>query len=464
MNLRIFNKDVPLHSLLFVVGEGLLIYLAVLTASFFRFGNLEDSFLSHTCLARSLLITVVCQASLYYNDLYNLRVTDTYLELGLRLMKALGIASIALALIYYLVPSAMMGRGIFFVSLFFFILFVVSWRYVYNWVLKKKMFTEKILIFGDGSLSADILEGIGQRRDSGYQVAGIISQNSSRAPEFPEDIPVYKHDEHLCELAESLAIDKIVVAMDERRGCFPTRELLRCRMNGIQVLEGETLYEELTGKILVEKINPSWLIFSDGFRKTGLSRFSKRLVGLVMSSIGLLLASPLIGVIALAIKLDSRGPVIYRQLRCGQDGRPFELCKFRSMVADAEAGRGPTWAVANDSRVTRVGRVLRKYRLDEIPQMWNVLKGDMSFVGPRPERPEFVEELQKQIPYYSERHTVKPGITGWAQINYPYGASVEDALEKLKYDLFYIKNMSLLLDLLIIFQTIKIVLSRRGAR
>ena len=235
-------------------------------------------------------------------------------------------------------------------------------------------------------------------------------------------------------------------------------------MQGMTVLEGESFYENLAGKILAENINPSWLIYSDGFRKSRLIRLRKRAGDLVLAGLGLLVSLPLTLLTAVAIKLDSKGPIIYKQERCGQDGRTYKLCKFRSMVDNAELECGPMWALDDDCRVTTVGKILRKFRLDEIPQMWNVLKGDMSFIGPRPERPEFIEELQKIVPYYSQRHTVKPGITGWAQVSYGYGASVEDALEKLKYDLFYIKNMSAFMDYMIILKTIKIVLQQSGAR
>jgi sugar transferase (PEP-CTERM system associated) len=407
---------------------------------------------------------VVCQTCLYYNELYDLKVTDTYLELGLRLTKAMGIASIVLALIYYCVPSLLMGRGVFFITLAFLVVLVVSWRYTYNWILKKKMFTERVMILGRGRLCHEIIDEIAGRPDSGYQVSGVISMNSNSSSASFRDVPFFSRNDGLCELAESLHTKKIIVAMDERRGRLPTKELLRCKMKGIKILEGASLYEELAGKIFVEKLNPSWFIFSHGFHKSRITRLIKRSTGLIVASIGLLLTLPLIGLIALAVKLDSKGPAIFKQDRSGMDGRIFKLCKFRSMIDNAEAASGPCWATDKDCRITRVGKILRKYRLDEIPQMWNVLKGDMSFVGPRPERPEFVKRLEEMIPYYSERHTIAPGITGWAQVSYRYGASVEDALEKLKYDLFYIKNMSLIMDLIIIFKTAKIVLLKSGAR
>jgi len=464
MILRILNKDVPLRNLFFVVGEGILIYAAIVMVAFLRFGGIQESFMSAQIISKALLILVVFQSSLYLNELYNLKVTDTYIELGLRLTKAIGIASITLAIIYYCIPSLLVGRGIFFVSLVFLAILVVSWRYVYNWVLKKNMFTEKILILGLGELSQKILNAVNGHRDSGYLIAGVISTNSTSAVVLKEDIPVFELRDDLCDFAEAQHIKKIVVAVDDRRGNLPVQHLLHCKMRGLTVVEGESFYENLTGRILAENINPSWFIFSEGFRKSKLRTFAKRLIGVLFSSLGLLLTLPLTVVIAIAIKLDSKGPIFYKQERCGASGRIFELCKFRSMLDNAEEACGPTWARDDDCRITRVGRVLRKFRLDEIPQMWNVLRGEMSFVGPRPERPEFVKGLKEIIPYYEERHTVKPGITGWAQVSYGYGASVYDAMEKLKYDLFYIKNMSILMDFMIILKTAKIVIQQSGAR
>ena len=461
MILRVFNKDLPLRNLIFVCGEGVLIYTVVLVSTSLQLGSFNAFFSSYQVPANALLIMVVFLTSFYFNDLYNLKVTDSYMGLGCRLTKAIGIAFIILALICFGVPSLFSGNGIFALSILF-VLLGISWRYAYNYLLRKKMFTEKVLVLGSGRLCRKILDEISESRDSGYQVTGLVSTNSVPALNIASGIPVFNMNGSLYELAESLMSRKIIVAMDQKRGSLPTADLLHCKMNGFKILEGESFYEKLTGKILVEQINPSWFIFSKGFRKSRFTRIMKRTTGLILAGLGLLLASPLIGIIALAIKLDSKGPIIFKQVRCGQGERPFELSKFRSMIDNAEADSGPTWAQNDDCRVTRVGKILRKYRLDEIPQMWNVLKGDMSFVGPRPERPEFVEKLKKIIPYYSERHAVKPGLTGWAQISYGYGASVEDSLEKLKYDLFYIKNMNILMDLMIIFGTIKVVLNYNG--
>jgi sugar transferase (PEP-CTERM system associated) len=270
--------------------------------------------------------------------------------------------------------------------------------------------------------------------------------------------------DRLYEQAKHENVSKIIVALDQKRGVMPYRELLKCKVDGISIIDGDSFYESATGKIMVEKINPSWLIFSDGFVKTPAVRLEKRAVGLILSVLMAVFLSPLLALIAAAIKIDSPGPVIFSQERVGENGEIFTLYKFRSMLVDAEKKCGPVWASENDPRITRIGKIIRKLRIDELPQLWNVIAGDMSFVGPRPERPFFVERLRKSIPYYNERFSVKPGITGWAQIKYQYGASEEEALEKLKYDLYYIKNMSLVIDFIIILQTIKIVLLGRGSR
>jgi sugar transferase (PEP-CTERM system associated) len=265
-------------------------------------------------------------------------------------------------------------------------------------------------------------------------------------------------------LANEGKVDRIIVAMEERRGRFPTEELLKCRMEGISIEEGIAFYEHLTGKLLIERAYPSFLIFSNGFIKSTYHRVVKTVMDFMLSFLGFIISLPIMALVALAIKLDSRGPVFYQQERVGKNGKTFMLLKFRSMREDAERETGPVWAQERDLRVTRIGRIIRTLRLDEIPQMINVLRGEMSFVGPRPERPHFVGELKNEIPFYEKRHAAKPGITGWAQIKYPYGASTNDALEKLKYDLYYIKNMSLFLDLLILFRTVKIALFGNGAR
>jgi sugar transferase (PEP-CTERM system associated) len=319
----------------------------------------------------------------------------------------------------------------------------------------------RALVLGTGAIGK-VIAGLEETGTRPFTILGFLDDN----PNAPETVPaghvLLGKTQDLSALVEDTKPDLIVVAQMNRRGNFPAKALIDCRMRGIQVEDWPTFYEKETGKILVTDLRPSWLIFSDGFVKTYRTEIIKRLLDLSLSLVGLLLALPVMAVVALTIKLESRGPVLFRQARLGQNGRVFILNKFRSMREDAEKETGPVWAQDRDPRVTRVGSFLRKTRLDELPQLFNVLLGDMSFIGPRPERPEFVYTLQKQIPFYMERLSVKPGITGWAQVRYRYGATVEDAIEKLQYDLYYIKNLSLFLDLVILIATIQVVLFARG--
>jgi sugar transferase (PEP-CTERM system associated) len=284
--------------------------------------------------------------------------------------------------------------------------------------------------------------------------------------EEPEVSPVFEREEigPLVDFALSRDVDEIVTAMAERRGSLPVRDLLDCRLAGIRITDYAAFMERETGKVDLEGFLPSWLIYADGSKRTQLGMLMKRVLDLLASALLVTLTAPVVVLTAAAIKVSSPGPVLFRQERVGQNGRVFMLYKFRSMRTDAEAGGVPKWADANDPRVTAVGRVIRKLRIDELPQIFNVLKGDMSFVGPRPERPFFVEDLAEKVPYFRERHTVRPGITGWAQVNYPYGASVEDARQKVQYDLYYIKNFSVFLDILILIKTVRVVLFPSGAR
>jgi sugar transferase (PEP-CTERM system associated) len=268
----------------------------------------------------------------------------------------------------------------------------------------------------------------------------------------------------LVETVKKEKAHKLVISLTERRGTFPLQDVLNCKFSGIEVVDAPSFYEELTGKLLIENITPSWFIFSNGFRMNATIRFIKRMFDIMCSLAGLVVALPFFPLIALMIKIDSRGPIFFKQVRVGEMDKDFVLYKLRTMRQDAEHTTGAVWAQTYDPRITRLGRFLRKTRIDELPQLYNVLKGEMSFVGPRPERPEFVGKLKDVVPYYSERHFVKPGITGWAQIRYPYGASAKDALEKLRYDLYYIKNMSVFLELTIVLETIKVMLFGRGAR
>lgn len=464
--IRLFRQYFSLRKFLFILGEGALIYVAVALASFILLtGETSFEYLLQDNWWRILLVMLVTQLSLYFNDLYELKGSDNMIELATLLIQSIGITSILLAVIYFVFQDAMIGRWIFFASIIFLVMFLVSWRLLYAYVIHKKLFAEKTIIVGDGELAKDLLLAIKKRRDVSYDIRHVISNaNRENASSLMDGVSVRYGFDNICDLAEAEDVSSIIVALDQKRGVMPYRELLNCKVRGINIIDGESFYERVTGKLLVEKISPSWLIFSDGFVKSRISRFVKRLVGLTLSLLMLILLSPLMLLVAVAIKLDSRGPDLFSQERVGEHGKIFNVYKFRSMREDAEKYSGPVWAEEDDPRITRVGRIIRKLRIDELPQLWNVLKGEMSFVGPRPERPFFVEKLKKTVPYYNERFSVKPGITGWAQVKYPYGATEEDALEKLKYDLYYIKNMSVIMDLMVIFHTVKIVLLGRGSR
>jgi sugar transferase (PEP-CTERM system associated) len=464
MILKVFNQYVPLRKLAFILLETGFIMGMVLFGAYLRFLGDPTGFSDYEYLFfKALLIVGIVQLSLYYFDLYDLKIFRSNFELGIRLLQSLGVSSIILAVLYYLFPFLIVGRGIFLISLGFMGAVIVCWRVIYNRILRTKQLDQRIMIVGSGQLAKSIAREIIDRADTGFNVVGFITDNPERVGEKLVNPSVIGDQSQIFEIALREKVNRIIVALEERRGKFPEDQLLSCKMRGIPVEDGIQFYEHLTGRLQVESLRPSVLIFSDGFKKSKLTMWVKRVVEFSLSFIGLALLSPLILMISILIKIDSRGPIFYQQKRVGENGKIFKLIKFRSMVENAEAN-GPVWAEANDNRITRVGRWIRKWRLDEIPQMFNVLKGDMSFVGPRPERPYFVETLRREIPYYDRRFSVKPGITGWAQIKYQYGASKIDALEKLKYDLYYIKNLSPLFDLLIIFETIKVVLFGKGAR
>jgi len=463
--LRFFKQYYPIRNIFFVVGEGLFIYISVLMALLLKNSPATWSL----CVDQwynILLITVICQVSLYYNDLYDLNITNSFTELGIRLFQALGSAAIALAFIYFIFPQAIIGKGIFILSICFIILLIVSWRFLYAFILDRGLFNQRIILLGSGQLVWDIMSEINGRKDSGYGVLvldKLLDVDESLTDKKNAFQLKGKKYNGLYDMARDLRVRKIVEAFTEKRGVLPSVELLKCRVAGIDVLNGISFCEMLYGKLRVEFTHPAWLIYSEGFKKSVIQRFVKRLVDLIVSSMMLIALLPVMVFVAILIKLDSEGPVFFSQSRLGRKRKPYRIYKFRSMVDKAEKD-GPVWAQNDDCRVTKVGMFIRKWRIDEIPQIWNVLKGDMSFVGPRPERDFFVKKLEEQIPYYSIRFTVKPGITGWAQISYGYSGSIEEAKEKLNYELFYIKNMSILMDFLIIARTIKTVIFGVGAR
>jgi sugar transferase (PEP-CTERM system associated) len=416
-------------------------------------------------LPRALIFAGVATVFIIAFGLYNVRIQPSGAGTVLRLVLSMLLACIALVVIYYFVPVIDLGRGTLGASGIFALTGLVVARFVFLRTADDVIFRRRILAYGAGENAAS-LSSLKVRADlRGFEVVGFVPNDGSPRSVDPERIVEIAPGD-LLEFSKASDIDEIVVALDDRRKGLPMEELLACRLAGIPVVDVLTFLERETGKVELSMLYPSWLVFSEGAINGRITNAAERLFDLVASLTLLAVSWPVMLFTALAIWLESglRGPVLYRQTRVGLEGRPFDVLKFRSMATDAEAGGEAIWAKKNDPRVTRVGWLIRKYRIDELPQLFNVLSGEMSFVGPRPERPEFVETLTDQIRFYKERHCVKPGITGWAQLCYPYGASESDAFQKLQYDLYYVKHRSPLFDLLILLQTAEVILWRRGAR
>jgi len=457
----ILGKFVPLRAIAFMIGEFALIFAAV-CAGYLLFAGMAVLGDLPLLVARGLLVTWVFQLCLYYFDLYEFSEKQNLYDMAMRITQAWGAGCVIIAIIYLIFPPIIIGTRIFLTAFLVAYIGVVLWRGVYVLMIEHRLFTTRLLVLGSGEQSGRIVRKLAQLIDSGYAVIAQVGEGDRPGLIAPE-AAVYTDPSELSALVRRHRIEVLVVALDDRRGKMPIRELMECKLAGLKIVNGITFFEGLTGTILVENVNPSWIIFSEGFQKKRRIELVKRTMDIVLSLAGLVVSLPITVLSALIIKLESPGAVLYRQVRVGTGGRTFELIKFRSMRQDAEPD-GPVWAAERDPRVTRYGNFIRKTRIDELPQLWNVLRKDMSFVGPRPERPEFVQGLQERIPYYSLRHTVRPGLTGWAQIKYPYGASEEDALRKLEYDLYYVKNLNVVMDTMIILQTIKTVLFQKGGR
>jgi lipopolysaccharide/colanic/teichoic acid biosynthesis glycosyltransferase len=538
--LNVLRHYLPLRKALLIASELVLISLVVflVMASHLwapterlrgqlAFESLDPASARWQVLLSSLIVAVLAQVTLAFNELYDFRVSSSRFERMARFLtsssSAVLLVTLALALVRRWEIEGVLefpplpftqAAVLLTTALFAAFLLVFLWRHVFHSLLGRSSFQERLLILGGGRTAKRLLDELNGRSNTGFELVALLARSdttverrqrdrrgspattgnpwfeasqseASRREESGEALyedlsetklliapapgsrleeapPGPGTREPLPALCQRLSVDLIVVAIEERRGSLPTDELLRCRLDGVVVQEAEAFFERLTGKIPAEAMRPSYLIFNPGFDMHPLAAMTKRLMDFTLALVGLALTWPAMLAVALAVRLDSSGPVLFRQERTGQGGRPFTLCKFRSMRADAERISGPVWAAEDDPRITRVGRWLRKTRLDELPQLFNILAGSMSLVGPRPERPHFVAELADKLPYYNQRHSVKPGLTGWAQINYPYGNTVEDALQKLQYDLFYIKYQSLLFDLSILFNTVKTVLLRKG--
>lgn len=449
-------------SLLLIAADAALAILSVAVGYCLRFGGASSfSELVEPGGLRLLIIAAVVIVSGFFCELYSRGQRFSATDLAARLAVVMMVSLLVLSALYYLVPVVMIGRGLLSLALMLCGILQFALRRGLHALGGLPGFSQRVLVLGVGPL-AEVIEATINLSRGRYVLAGFV-QPASDIMTVSED-RVVGHVKEIARLVQQQRASHLVVAVTERRGVLPVKELLVCKLNGTEVLDSPSFYERLSGKLLIENIQPSWFIYSNGFRITLLKRLYKRFLDILFSLTGLFLALPLFPLVALLVRIDSPGPVLFRQIRVGEKGREFAILKFRTMRQDAESLTGAVWSQRNDPRITRIGGMLRKTRLDELPQLFNVLKAEMSFIGPRPERPEFVEQLTERIPYYNKRHFVKPGLTGWAQICYPYGASAEDALEKLRYDLFYIKNYSFLLDLFIVLETVKVVLYGRGGR
>ena len=454
-------QEVTWRSTTLVVAESALIVSAVTMSAFLRLGTGGWELLAAgTFIPRALLMTYVCQLCLYYNDLYDQpRLAADLRELLVRILQALGASSIILAAVYFWFPNLILGQGVFAGAAMLVATAVIGWRLAFAWTARLASPRERLLLVGTNPAAIALARELEGREDLGIQIVGFIDAERGTAR---TNVDVIGTIDDIPAVVRARGVDRVVVSLADARGRLPMEQLLEMKLSGVTFDHLASVYEEYTGKIAVENLRPSWFIFSPGFRKTRALLVIKRALDIVVALVGLTVSFPLLVLLAIAVKASSPGPAFYRQARVGQSGRVFSVCKLRSMRQDAETGTGPVWARHDDNRVTPLGRFMRRTRLDELPQLWNVLCGNMSFVGPRPERPEFVRSLTQQIPFYGQRHVVKPGLTGWAQVRYTYGASVEDAIQKLQYDLYYVKHMSVWFDLIIILETVKTVVSQAG--
>jgi len=464
--IRILWRNMTRRTVALIVGDALLIASGVLVGAIIRLGSRDTVWLfgHQNGYSKTTVVVVICLLCLYFADLYNLRRVAERGEMFVHLIQALGAASIVLALIYFWFPALLIGRGVILLTSVIVIGTLASWRAGLSWLGRRMKPRERLLLVGTSQAAIALAREMYARREElGADIVGFIDPDPGRLGAPVLNPRVIGTVEDIPSIVRGRAVDRVVVSLADARGKLPMEKLLEMKLEGVTFDHLASVYEEYTGKIAVENLRPSWLIFSKGFRKSRSQEAAKRILDVVTSVVGLIVMSPVMMLIALAVKCTSRGRVLYHQERVGRHGRVFTVYKFRSMQENAEEETGPVWASRNDGRITRVGRILRRSRLDELPQLWNVLVGDMSVVGPRPERPQFVQQLTRQIPFYGQRHVVRPGLTGWAQVRYTYGASVEDALEKLQYDLFYIKHIAIAFDLFIIFATLKTIVLSKGA-
>lgn len=464
---RVFKQYIPMSFILLGVVEFGLFVFSIYAGVALRF-NMQDwdiQKLADTLFYKSLIFALIMFLSMAAMGLYQRRFRHGLAGLSLRLGAAFLLGSVGMSLIYYVFPIFFLGRGAIVATFIIAAFLILLIRATFLKTIDQDTLKQRVLVVGAGDYAHQISNTLRRRTDQrGFKIVGYVHVKGEH--DVVDEKLVIRPDVPLLTLCKHLQIEEVVIAVgDRRRKSFPVHDLMDCKLSGIDIIDLQTFFEREVGKIKLDILNPSWLIFSDGFNQNQAQEVVKRSFDIMMSLLLLLVTWPAMVLVALAIFIEEgfKGPVLYRQVRVGRHWKLFNVYKFRSMRVDAEKA-GAQWAQRQDPRVTRVGEFIRKVRLDELPQIFNVLKGDMSFVGPRPERPEFVTQLSEQIPYYAERHRVKPGITGWAQVCYPYGASERDSIEKLQYDMYYIKNYTLFLDFVIILQTAHEVLWGKGGR
>jgi sugar transferase (PEP-CTERM system associated) len=456
--IRLFNVYYPTRTLALLLCDAALVGGSFLLATAYVAGqDTNIALIYENGILKIVVITIITLLLSHYFDLYEPQRISGGWEIYFRLLLVLSVLSFVLAGLVYVFPDLFIGPHVFTIGIATLAVILVLWRRAYEWIIGLAMFRERVYVLGDGERARAIVQTLRLRRDAGMEAVDVEGETDVDRPRerFAADLRALRQAKP--------GIDRVIVALEDRRGSMPVRELLDLRLNGVVVEDASTLIERLSGKLPLAGLNPSSVIFTSGFNVKASQQIVRRLVSVTVSLLGLLICLPFIPFIILAVRLSSPGPIFFRQTRVGLRGRHFAVLKFRTMRQDAEAG-GAVWATKDDPRVTPVGRFMRKTRLDEIPQLWNVLRGEMGFVGPRPERPEFVQWLASEIPFYELRHLIRPGITGWAQVRYQYGASLEETRQKLEYDLYYIKHLSVGLDMLIMFETIKTILLRRGAQ
>ena len=457
--IRFLNVYYPTRTVILLLCEALIVCGSFVVASLVVLGpSTMDVLTDHHGILKIGVLTVITILCAYYFDLYEPQQLSAPWEIYFRLLLVIGCLSLLLSLVMFMFPQMDIARYVLLLGLALVVTFLIVWRRAFEWISGKALFHERVFVLGNGAIAANLITTIRGRKEAGMEV---IEYNSPLLK--LGEAPPSHH-----EVIEKIAllkppIHRVVIAMEERRGELPVNDLLAMRMRGVEIEEVGILLERLTGKLQLEGLRPSNLLFCEGFNMKQSLQLTQRLASCVVALIGLLLFLPFFPFVALAIKLSSKGPIFFSQTRVGYENENFKVHKFRTMFIDAEA-KGARWATKDDPRVTRLGGFLRKTRIDEIPQLWNVLRGEMSFVGPRPERPEFTSWLAQEIPFYNLRHMVRPGLTGWAQVRYGYGATLAESREKLSYDLYYLKHKSLGLDLLIMFETIKTIVRRRGAQ